>query len=115
MNQEPVTSLKGIGEKTAGLFARLGVCTVEDLLHDYPRAYDAYEEEPFVASRENTTAAVAGQLLKTPSVRRFKNIQVIVATVKDMTGSLQLTWYNMPYLRNTSADVKVSGYSGESR
>lgn len=102
MNQEPVTSLKGIGEKTAGLFARLGVCTVEDLLHDYPRAYDAYEEPVSVGKlQENTTAAVAGQLLKAPSVRRFKNIQVIVATVKDMTGSLQLTWYNMPYLRNT--------------
>lgn len=102
MNQEPVTSLKGIGEKTAGLFARLGVCTVEDLLHDYPRAYDAYEEPvPVGKLQENTTAAVAGQLLKTPSVRRFKNIHVIVATVKDMTGSLQLTWYNMPYLRNT--------------
>lgn len=102
MNQEPVTSLKGIGEKTAGLFARLGIYTVEDLLHDYPRAYDAYEEPvPVGRIQENTTAAVAGQLLKTPSVRRFKNIQVIVATVKDMTGSLQLTWYNMPYLRNT--------------
>lgn len=102
MNQEPVTSLKGIGEKTAGLFARLGIYTVEDLLHDYPRAYDAYEEPVLVGKlQENTTAAVAGQLLKTASVRRFKNIQVIVATVKDMTGSLQLTWYNMPYLRNT--------------
>lgn len=102
MNQEPVTSLKGIGEKTAGLFARLGIYTVEDLLHDYPRAYDAYEEPvPVGKLQENTTAAVAGQLLKTASVRRFKNIQVIVATVKDMTGSLQLTWYNMPYLRNT--------------
>lgn len=102
MNQEPITSLKGIGEKTAGLFARLGVYTVEDLLHDYPRAYDAYEEPvPVGKLQENTTAAVAGQLLKTASVRRFKNIQVIVATVKDMTGSLQLTWYNMPYLRNT--------------
>ena len=102
MNQEPVTSLKGIGEKTAGLFARLGVYTVEDLLHDYPRAYDAYEEPvPVGKLQENTMAAVAGQLLKTASVRRFKNIQVIVATVKDMTGSLQLTWYNMPYLRNT--------------
>lgn len=102
MNQEPVTSLKGIGEKTAGLFARLGVYTVEDLLHDYPRAYDAYEEPvPVGKLQENTTAAVAGQLLKTASVRRFKNIQVIVATVKDMTGNLQLTWYNMPYLRNT--------------
>ena len=102
MNQEPVTSLKGIGEKTAGLFARLGVHTVEDLLHDYPRAYDAYEEPvPVGRLQENTTAAVAGQLLKTASVRRFKNVQVIVVTIKDMTGSLQLTWYNMPYLRNT--------------
>ena len=51
MNQEPVTSLKGIGEKTAGLFARLGVCTVEDLLHDYPRAYDAYEEQMCIRDR----------------------------------------------------------------
>ena len=67
MNQEPVTSLKGIGEKTAGLFARLGIYTVEDLLHDYPRAYDAYEEPvPVGKLQENTTAAVAGQLLKTP-------------------------------------------------
>lgn len=43
MNREPVTSLKGIGEKTGGLFRRLGVETVEDLIHNYPRAYDAYE------------------------------------------------------------------------
>lgn len=37
MNQQPITSLKGIGEKTAKLFAKLGVETVEELLHDYPR------------------------------------------------------------------------------
>lgn len=43
MNQEPITSLKGIGEKSAGLFKRLGVENVEDLLHDYPRAYDTCE------------------------------------------------------------------------
>ena len=64
MNQEPVTSLKGIGEKTAGLFARLGVCTVEDLLHDYPRAYDAYEEPVPVGERlEKAAAAGAGPRL----------------------------------------------------
>lgn len=44
--------------------------------------------------------AISGQLMKTPSVRRFKNIQVIITDVRDMTGALQLTWYNMPYLRN---------------
>ena len=30
MNQQPITSLKGIGEKTAKLFAKLGVETVEE-------------------------------------------------------------------------------------
>ena len=102
MNQESVMNLKGIGEKTAALFSRLGVETVEDLLHNYPRAYDAFEAPvPIGQLKENSMAAVAGQLLKTASVRRFKNVQVIVTTVKDLTGSLQLTWYNMPYLRNT--------------
>ena len=97
----PVTDLKGIGEKTAKLFAKLGVETVEELLHDYPRAYDAYEEPvPIGNLREKGMFAVSGQLMKTPSVRRFKNIQVIITDVRDMTGTLQLTWYNMPYLRN---------------
>ena len=101
MNQQPITSLKGIGEKTAKLFAKLGVETVEELLHDYPRAYDAYEEPvPIGNLREKGMFAVSGQLMKTPSVRRFKNIQVIITDVRDMTGTLQLTWYNMPYLRN---------------
>lgn len=102
MNHQPITSLKGIGEKTAALFAKLGVETVEELLHDYPRAYDAYEEPvPVGQVKEGTIAAVSGQLLKSASVRRFKNIQVIVTTVKDLTGSLQLTWYNLPYLAST--------------
>ena len=99
MNREPITSLKGIGEKTGELFKKLGVDTVEDLLHYYPRAYDAYEEPvPIGQLTEGGIAAVTGQLLRTASVRRFKNMQIIVTTVKDMTGTLQLTWYNMPYL-----------------
>ena len=101
MNQESITSLKGIGEKTAKLFSKLGIETVEDLLHDYPRAYDAYEEPvPIGNLREKSMVAVSGQLLKTPSVRRFQKIQVVMTEVRDLTGSLQLTWYNMAYLRN---------------
>ena len=101
MNQQPITSLKGIGEKTAKLFSKLGVETVEELLHDYPRAYDAYEEPvPIGNLREKGVFAVSGQLMKTPSVRRFKNIQVIITDVRDLTGTLQRTWYNMAYLHN---------------
>ena len=113
MNQQPITSLKGIGEKSAKLFNRLGVETVEDLLHDYPRAYDAYEPPvPVGQVREGQIQAVTGQLLKTAGVRRFKNIQVIVTTVKDLTGSIQLTWYNMPYLRATLEMGKILVFRG---
>ena len=36
----PISSLKGIGEKTAKSFARLGITTVEELLDYYPRDYE---------------------------------------------------------------------------
>lgn len=102
MNQQPIESLKGIGEKTGRLFGRLGVETVEELLHYYPRGYDAYEPPvPVGQVKEGVVLAVSGTLLKSADVRRFRNLQVVTAAVKDMTGSLQLTWFNMPFLRNT--------------
>lgn len=102
MNQQPIESLKGIGEKTGGLFRKLGVETVENLLHYYPRGYDAYEPPvPVGQVKEGTVLAVSGTLLRSADVKRIRNLQVVTATVKDMTGSLQLTWFNMPFLRNT--------------
>ena len=37
---DPVAALRGIGEKKAAAFARLGVRTIGDLLRFYPRTYD---------------------------------------------------------------------------
>ena len=34
-----VQYIKGIGEKKAGLFAKLGIFCVRDLIEYYPRAY----------------------------------------------------------------------------
>lgn len=102
MNQEPITSLKGIGEKTGALFQKLGIETVDDLLHDYPRGYDSYEPPtPIELVREGEIVAVSGVLLKTASVRRFKQTELTLASVKDRSGVMQLTWYHMPYLRAT--------------
>ena len=102
MDQEPIRSLKGIGEKTGKLFEKLGIHTVDDLLHYYPRAYHAYEEPEAIGKlKTDSVGAVAGILQKDVSVRRFQNIQVITVSLKDTTGTLQLVWYNMPFLRNT--------------
>lgn len=102
MNEQPVNSLKGIGEKTGKLFEKLGIRTVDDLLEYYPRAYDAYDPPVAIGQlKPDTVMAVEGMLYKAVDVKRYNHIQVVTTTLKDLTGTLQLTWYNMPYLHAT--------------
>ena len=101
-NQESICSLKGIGDKTAKLFEKLGIHTIEELIHDYPRAYQAYDPPVSIGElEEGQIQAVAGILQKDASVRRFQRIQGITVSLKDQTGSVQLTehppvWH-LPY------------------
>ena len=102
MNRQPLDSLKGIGEKTGRLFAKLGIETVDELLEYYPRAYDACEEPVSIGElKPDTVMAVSGVLFKSAEVKRYSHIQVITTMIRDITGSLTLTWYNMPYLHAT--------------
>ncbi|MBR3807580.1 MAG: hypothetical protein IKJ15_04335, partial [Lachnospiraceae bacterium] len=41
---DSVTQIKGIGEKTAKLMAKLNIVTIRDLLHAFPRDYDTFED-----------------------------------------------------------------------
>ena len=102
MSQEPITSLKGIGEKTGKLFERLGIHTVDELLEYYPRTYDIFEKPVKVRElKPDTLAAVEGVLMKNGEVRRFSHIQVTLAFLFDGQDKLQLTWYNMPFLASS--------------
>lgn len=103
MEQQNIIAVKGIGEKTAKLFQKIGVETVEELLHYYPRAYDEFKEpQPIAELKEDTIAAVGGILAKTADVVRYgARLQVTTAGLRDSGGTLALAWYNMPYLRGT--------------
>lgn len=103
MEQQNITAVKGVGEKTAKLFQKIGVETVEELLHYYPRAYDEFKEpQPIEELKEDTIAAVGGILAKTADVVRYgARLQVTTAGLRDSGGTLALAWYNMPYLRGT--------------
>ena len=101
-NMQPVETLKGIGEKTAKLFEKVGVRTVDDLLHYYPRGYDTFEEpKPMGALEDGTVMAVDGCLKNGASGHHFGSASMVTASISDMTGKLRLVWYHMPYLKNT--------------
>lgn len=98
----PITAVKGIGEKTATLFHRMGIHTVEELLSYYPRTYEQFEEPvTFANLKEGTCQAVYGDIKKPLDVKRVRGLTIVTTTLMEFGTPLQLSWYNMPYLRNT--------------
>lgn len=96
-----ITELKGIGEKTEKLFQKVGVYTVEDLIRYYPANYDEYTPPVAVgACGTDKKYAVAGMVAKDADVKKVRNLTITTTYVRDNTGILTLTWYNMPYLRS---------------
>lgn len=110
---DKITELKGIGEKTYSLFQKTGVNTLEDLIHYYPRDYDTFEEPvPISKAPKEETAAVYGKIKGAVQQKRVRNLQILNAVLEDDTGTLLLTWFQMPYLKNTlksGADFVVRG------
>ncbi len=94
--------IKGIGEKTEKLFHKLGIETVQDLLEHYPRGYDEFERPiPIAVINEGATVSLEASLVSSPKVKRIRNLQIINVAVKDSSGTIHLTWFNMPFLQKT--------------
>ena len=102
MQKESLRTLKGIGEKTEKLFERAGIGDLNQLLHYYPRDYDAYEMPvPPGRVKENEKNAVFGRIVRVPSVKNYGGKSVTILQLEDETGKLQITWFHMPFLRST--------------
>ncbi len=98
-----LTQLKGVGEKTRELFEKLGIHTVEDLLTYYPRDYDEYQPPITIGEIDNKiVAAIEGVIVKKLDIQRKGKLQVIKGLIRDNRGeTLPVTWFNMPFLRQT--------------
>ena len=100
-NDQSIETLKGIGEKTAKLFEKVGIRTIDDLLHYYPRGYDTYGEPKAIGElSEDETGTVEGFLKSGATGVHVNGLSIVQATISDMTGKLRLVWYHMPYLKN---------------
>lgn len=99
-----IKELKGIGEKTEKLFGKVGIETVGDLIRYYPRGYDVYEEAtPISELEEGRIMTVTGAIYGRIQVGGRPRMQITTLHVKDITGTLKVIWFRMPFLRNTLA------------
>lgn len=103
MNLESsLDSLKGVGEKTKQVFEKAGIENLSDLIGYYPRTYESFEAvRPIASLREGDMAAICARLAAPLESRHVRGLTISTALCSDGKDGLFLTWFNMPYLKNS--------------
>ena len=97
-----IGELKGIGAKTEELFRRLDVRTVGDLIRYYPRTYEIFEDPISIGeAEEGKINTIAGSVFGRIQVSANRKLQITTLYLKDLTGTIKVIWFRMPFLRNT--------------
>ncbi len=97
---DSIRYLKGIGEKRAELFHKLGVFSIRELLYHLPRGYeDRTDICPVADLREGESVCV--RVSPAGGIRSFRaknGARVTQVHMSDGTGLIAVTWFNAPYI-----------------
>lgn len=100
-SNDSLSKLKGIGEKTEALFHKLDLFSIGDLIEYFPRGYDVYEGvTPINIVEEGNIVSIEAIVCRNIEMKKVRNLQIINCLVKDSSGTIQLKWFNMPFLKN---------------
>ena len=94
-----IRELKGIGEKRAALYEKIGIRTVGDLLGHYPRTYEDWSAPVLIRDAvPGEPCCIRGWAANTPTEHRVrKGMTLYKFRVTDGERSLQVTLFNNPY------------------
>lgn len=100
MTEMPVQYVKGVGQKRAQLLEKLGIGTVYDLVHFYPRTYlDFTSPTNIIELVPDTVCCFSAVVGYTPVKNEIrKNMTVYKTTVTDGIGGVNITIFNNSYL-----------------
>ncbi|MBQ6848834.1 MAG: ATP-dependent DNA helicase RecG [Clostridia bacterium] len=94
-----IRELKGIGEKRAALYEKIGIRTVGDLLGHYPRIYEDWSAPTLIRNAvPGEPCCIRGWAVNSPTEHRVrKGMTLYKFRVTDGERSLQVTLFNNPY------------------
>lgn len=93
----PLENVKGVGAKTAEVFAAAGLRTVQDLITFLPRAHEDFSEVVSIAEIKPGKATIRARCEKIATRPVRRGLKITTATLADDTGKLQAVWFNQPY------------------
>ncbi len=94
--------VKGIGERRAKIFEKLGIKTVSDLIYHLPRDYEDRSDIKNICDLiDGENVCVCARLTASPRSFKSRNrLMVTQTTVSDGTGIMKITWFNAGYIEN---------------
>lgn len=100
--------IKGVGEKKAGLFHKLGIFSVRDLIEHYPRTYEDRSDKKTVLQCESGSVACIEATMITPVKEHFvrKGMTLYKCDFTDGHTVIHVTLFNNKYL---AAALKLYG------
>lgn len=98
---DDIIKLKGIGEKTAKLFYKLGVYTIKDLIFYYPRNYQSFEEPVKIANAaEGELVTLELFVMSDFKWKKLRNLTIGTGICSDGNDKISVSYFNVPYLKN---------------
>ncbi len=105
--------LAGIGPKRAAALRKLGVATVRDLLHYYPRDWqDRSHFTPVSGLKPGGQATLCGVVRGASTFRTRRGMSITEVAVQDATGLVTALYFNQPFQKKRfqeGAQVVLSG------
>jgi ATP-dependent DNA helicase RecG len=96
-----ITALKGVGSASATRLKKLGITTVADLLHHFPRRYEDYSRVVSIQDARPGTITVKGEITRMQSHKTRRGKTLTKALIDDGTGAIQAVWFNQPYVERS--------------
>ncbi|MCR5734430.1 MAG: ATP-dependent DNA helicase RecG [Lachnospiraceae bacterium] len=94
-----ITDLKGVGEKTASLFRKVGVCTYDDLLNYFPRNYVKFDDVIDIGDEDTgKIIAFSAYVARAALMRRSGRLTITSCPLKHGDMIINAVWFHMPYL-----------------
>ena len=100
---DSITSLKGIGDKKALCFKKLGVFSLYDLISFFPRKYeDRSQITPIALTCDGESVCIQAFVADEPRLVRIRRgMDLVKFKIADETGIVDVTYFNQSYLKNT--------------
>ncbi len=110
-----IQTLKGVGEKRAALFRKIGAPTVGALLRLYPRVYEDWSQPvPIDQAILGEVAVIQATVLARPREQRIRKGMTLYKTeVTDGKRDMTLTYFNNPYVQTMLREGETYLFRGK--